>query len=60
MYTFVIREDLITKIILFLLVWRVDIFFHFSQKGIFSYVFQKENNNDSEAESEEEMAPHYN
>ena len=60
MYTFVIREDLITKIILFLLVWRVDIFVHFSQKGIFSYVFQKENNNDSEAESEEEMAHHYN
>ena len=60
MYKVMLREDLISRTILFLLVWRVDIFVHCSQKGIFSYVFQKENNNDSEAESEEEMAPHYN
>ena len=60
MYRFVLREDLITKTILFLLVGRVKIKLHFSDNGIFLYVFQKENNKDSAAETEEEMAPHYN
>ena len=60
MYTVVLREDLITRTILFLLVGWVEILLHFSDNGIFSYVFQKENNKDSAAETEEEMAPHYN
>ena len=60
MYRFVLREDLITRTILFLLVGWVEILLHFSDNGIFSSVFQKEYNKDSAAETEEEMAPHYN